>query len=367
MHARGLRLVVRLDGGGRLGVALIRHGSAVPGLGAGGGRGQGRLVCGGGDCGHGGGVCGGLCVRVCGGGGGPLVRAALRCAVSSMHAGGKPRGSCRRQTRPRPAACAHATSGMAPALTGPVLWPPRAVPGCALSAVPGWHPSLPRHPAPPPSPATQPCPRPQGCCWLRRRAWTAPPSSGAASSCSPTTAGGRPRASWPAAACPAGRARPATAAACLPHAAHCICGAGAKVGAAWSSYVGLKGIVHWQRLPSLCLLPGRAIPGQRPCAGAGTSPPPFLGACETAAAAQNQQGRMLRLLCLPAGAAPAGSSCRSPSRGRLCCLPAWAPPPRPQRNQPAPAAGIRQLGLLRPAGPLQQGPATRPQGEALCC
>lgn len=35
MHARGLRLVVRLDGGGRLGVALIRHGSAVPGLDAG--------------------------------------------------------------------------------------------------------------------------------------------------------------------------------------------------------------------------------------------------------------------------------------------------------------------------------------------
>lgn len=37
MHARGLRLVVRVDGGGRLGVALIRHGSPVPGISAGGG------------------------------------------------------------------------------------------------------------------------------------------------------------------------------------------------------------------------------------------------------------------------------------------------------------------------------------------
>ncbi|KAL4424312.1 hypothetical protein ABPG75_001613 [Micractinium tetrahymenae] len=35
MHARGLRVVVRVDGGGRLGVALIRHGAAVPGIGAG--------------------------------------------------------------------------------------------------------------------------------------------------------------------------------------------------------------------------------------------------------------------------------------------------------------------------------------------
>lgn len=37
MNARNLRLVVRLDGGGRLGVALIRHGAPVPGIGPGGG------------------------------------------------------------------------------------------------------------------------------------------------------------------------------------------------------------------------------------------------------------------------------------------------------------------------------------------
>ena len=35
LHARGLRLVLRLDGVGRLGVALIRHGAPVPGLGQG--------------------------------------------------------------------------------------------------------------------------------------------------------------------------------------------------------------------------------------------------------------------------------------------------------------------------------------------
>ncbi|KAL4442669.1 hypothetical protein ABPG77_006663 [Micractinium sp. CCAP 211/92] len=35
MNARNLRLVVRLDGGGRLGVALIRHGAPVPGIGPG--------------------------------------------------------------------------------------------------------------------------------------------------------------------------------------------------------------------------------------------------------------------------------------------------------------------------------------------
>jgi hypothetical protein len=32
MHARGLRIVLRVDGGGRLGVALIRHGAPVQGI-----------------------------------------------------------------------------------------------------------------------------------------------------------------------------------------------------------------------------------------------------------------------------------------------------------------------------------------------
>ena len=36
MHARGLRLILRLEDGGRLGLAVIRHGAPVPGVGAGG-------------------------------------------------------------------------------------------------------------------------------------------------------------------------------------------------------------------------------------------------------------------------------------------------------------------------------------------
>ena len=35
LHARGLRVVMRMDGAGRLGLAVIRHGGPVEGLGPG--------------------------------------------------------------------------------------------------------------------------------------------------------------------------------------------------------------------------------------------------------------------------------------------------------------------------------------------